>query len=165
RGLTGSENPAFALGARGQEVMHNLSYQLIRPTEGLVYSDGGSRFTTGMGMHGAAGVREIHNFCAAEGPGFRRSFTDTDPTSNVDVAETIRELLRVPHPAAASGRVMSEALANGAASTAPARPFSMTAYLPLQGGEVVTELRLTRFDGRDYLDDSSVTHAPLGSAP
>ncbi len=165
RGLTGPENPAFALGAHGQEAVRNLSYQLIRPTEGLVYSDAGSRFTTGMGMHGAAGLREIHNFCAAEGPGFRRGFTDADPTSNVDVAATIRELLHLQHPADASGRVMSEALANGTASTAPAHQITMTTYLPLQGGEVVTELRFTRFDGRDYLDDSDVTHAALGSAP
>ena len=166
RGLTGPENPAFALGAHGQQVTRNLSSKLIRPTEGLVYSDTRPGFfTTGMGMHGAAGVREIHNFCAAEGPGFRQRFTDTDPTSNVDVAETIRELMHVARPAAASGRVMSEALVGGAAIAAPASPVTMTTYLPLQGGEVVTELRFTRFDDRDYLDDSNVTHAALGSAP
>lgn len=165
--VTGPQNPAFGLGAHGQEAMPNLSYKLVRPIEGLVYADMGedSSFTAGMGMHGAAGTREIHNFCAAVGPGFRRRFDDQEPTSNLDVAATIRGLLHVEQPAAAGGRVMSEALAKGATPTTHPSQFVLTAYLPLQGGDVVTQLKFTRFDGRDYLDDSNVNHAALGGAP
>jgi arylsulfatase A-like enzyme len=165
--VTGPENPAFALGAHGQEAMPNLSYKLVRPIEGLVYSDVGedSSFTAGMGMHGAAGTREIHNFCAAAGPGFRRHFDDQEPTSNLDVAATIRELLHAEQPSAAGGRVMSEALPKGAAPVPAPSQFLMTTYLPLQGGEVVTQLKFSRFGGRNYLDDSNVNHAALGGAP
>jgi arylsulfatase A-like enzyme len=164
--LTGPENPAFALGAHGQQATPNLSAKLVNPVQGLVYSDVGSpMFTTGMGMHGAAGSREIHNFCAATGPGFRRHFVDADPTSNLDAAATIRELLHVPQPTASSGRVMSEALTKRVAPMGSASQFVETAYLPLQGGEVVTELRFSRFDGRNYLDDAKVSHAPLGASP
>ena len=165
--LTGPENPAFMLGAKGQQAMQNLSYKLVRPIEGLIYSDLGPapHLTTGMGMHGAAGMREIHNYCAAVGPGFRRRFNDEDPTSNMDVATTIRELLRLEHPAGAGGRVMNEALAKSESKGAHPTQFEMTAYLPLQGSEVVTKLKFSRFDGHDYLDDSEVSHAALGSAP
>jgi predicted AlkP superfamily pyrophosphatase or phosphodiesterase len=165
--LTGPENPAFMIGAKGQQATQNFSYKLIRPVEGLIYSDVGPEphFTTGMGMHGAAGTREIHNYCAAVGPGFRRRFNDQDPTSNVDVAATIRELLRIDQPSGADGRVMNEALAKGGAAGARPTQFTMKTYLPLQGSEVVTQLLFSHFDGHDYLDDSNVSHAALGSAP
>ena len=67
-------------------------------------------FTTGMGMHGAAGAAEIHNFCAAIGPDFKRGFVDTNPTANVDVAPTITQILHLapnvgPGGARPTGRV------------------------------------------------------------
>jgi hypothetical protein len=60
---------------------------------------------------------------------------------------------------------MNEALAKGGATGARPTQFTMKTYLPLQGSEVVTQLLFSHFDGHDYLDDSNVSHAALGSAP
>jgi hypothetical protein len=162
--LTGPENSAFKLGRDGQRLAANHSYRLVNPIEGAVYADIGSgdRFSTGMGMHGAAGARELHNFCAASGPDFRRGFVDTDPTGNADVAATIRSILHQRAVTGATGRVIREALRDGRHANPSPREVTIPAYLVLQGAEIVTTLRFTRFDGRDYLDDASVTHNPIG---
>ena len=106
KALTGPGNPAFLIGQIGQVSTPNKSADLIHPVKGVVYADTGTSptFTTGMGMHGAAGEREIHNFCAAAGPDFRRGFVDLNPTANTDVTPTITQILgtadRISAPAA-----------------------------------------------------------------
>jgi hypothetical protein len=164
RSLTGPENPAFALGARGQVVQKNASFPLVRPIQGVVYSDV-HLFSAGQGMHGAAGARELHNFCAANGPDFRRRFIDQAPSGNDDVAPTIRRILNLDAPAGASGRVLQEALSRPRPQALPAQQETIMSYLVLQGQEIVTKLLLTQFEGRTYLDDSSVTRNSLNGSP
>ena len=172
RNFTGPDKPAFALGAKGQQLAKNNSQELVRPVKGTLYADIGRHeyWTTGMGMHGAVGNREIHNFCAADGPDFKRGFVDRYPTSNIDVAPTIAQVLGVlpnvgPGGIYPSGRATTEALAGG--RSAPGVPHAMTATadLMLQGVESVTTLKLTRMGDRLYLDDSTVERKPLGSSP
>jgi len=172
RGFTGPEAPAFAMGANGQRSVANKSQPLVRPVEGLIYSDTGSgdRWTTGMGMHGACGAREIHNFGAAIGPDFKRVFLDQNPTANLDVAPTISHLLGLminagPGGVYPSGRALTEALAGESSYAGAAHAFTMTTNLELQGVEAITTLKLTRLGTRIYLDDSSVQRKPLGSSP
>jgi hypothetical protein len=164
RELTGPANPAFALGAHGQVAGRNVSFRLVRPVAGVVYADARS-FSTGLGMHGAAGARELHSFGAAAGPDFRHHFIDSDPTGNADVAPTIRKILEQSVPAGASGRVLQEALGRTSRQSGSPNEQTMTSYLVLQGQEVVTKLRLTQFDGEDYLEDSSVSRNSLGGSP
>ena len=115
--------------------------------------------------HGAAGTRELHSFCAAAGPDFRRHFIDSDPTGNADVTPTIRKVLEQNMPAGASGRVVQEAFGRTSHQAGSPNEQTLTSYLVLQGQEVVTKLRLTRFDGEDYLEDSSVSRNSLGGSP
>jgi hypothetical protein len=164
RGLTGPANPAFTIGANGQAVRRNGSFPLIRPIAGVVYSDSRS-LSTGQGMHGAAGVRELHNFCAVTGPDFRRHFVDLAPSGNADVAPTIRTIFNLNTPAGAAGRVLQEALNHVKHAAGSPQQQVLTSYLVLQGQEVVTNLHLTHFDGRDYLDDSSVARTSLNGSP
>jgi hypothetical protein len=168
-GLTGPEAPAFALAAKGESSQRNLSKPLVRPVKGLVYADAPA-FTAGMGMHGAAGQFELHAFCAAFGPDFRRSFVDRNPTGNTDVAPTITHLLGLlPNIGSGglrpTGREMTEALRDERSFVGTARAFTMTTKLTLQGVDVTTTLKLTRLGDREYLDDSSVLRNPLGSSP
>jgi hypothetical protein len=166
--LTGPDKPAFALIGHGQQAVTNHSLPLERPIEGVIYADAVAdhKFTTGMGMHGAAGRRELHNFCAAIGPNFRRRFVDNDPTDNQDVPATIREILHQKPVAGADGRVIDEALVSRARPAGPApASFKATTYLVTPGAETAMTLSYIRFGGRDYLDDSSVTHTPLGAGP
>ncbi len=171
KGFTGPEAPAFALEASGQQAVPNRSQPLIHPVMGLVYADLNSDlWTTGMGMHGAAGMREIHNVGAAIGPDFRRGFTDTNPTSNVDVAPTIERVLELlpnvgPGGVYPAGRVMTEILEGGRSYVGSAHSFTATSELELQGVEAITRLKMTRLGDHLYLDDSSVDRKPLGSSP
>src|SRR6266850_5141338 len=172
KGLTGPGNPAFLIGQIGQVSTHNKSAPLIYPVKGTMYADTGigETFTTGMGMHGAAGEREIHNFCAAVGPDFRRGYVDLNPTANIDVAPTITEILGIlpniaPGGIVAVGRSMTEALIDGASSGIGAHTQTMTANLTLQGVQVVSTIRVTYVGDEAYLDSSTVERKPLGSSP
>ena len=172
RGLTGPSNPAFLIGQKGQVSTRNKSAELISPVKGVMYADTGTSqtFTTGMGMHGAAGEREIHNFCAAAGPDFRRGFVDLNPTANIDVAPTITEILGIlpnigPGGIAPTGRPMTEALVEGRHSAGGSHTQTMTADVKLQGVEAITTIRVTYVSDEAYLDDSSVDRKPLGSSP
>ncbi len=172
RQFTGPLKPAFAIDAAGQHSAPNKSQDLVHPVKGTVYADtgAGDKFTTGMGMHGAAGTREIHNFCAASGPDFRRNFVDHNPTSNSDVAPTITEVLGLapnvgPNGVYPSGRSMTEALAGGRQFVGAAHAFTMKSDLMLQGVEVIGTLRATRLGDRVYLDDSALDRKPLGRSP
>ena len=164
RELTGPANPAFVVGSTGQVARKNASFPLVRPIAGVMYSD--SRvLSTGQGMHGALGTREVHNFCAVAGPDFRRHFVDSAPSGNADVAPTIRKIFDLRVPAGSSGRVLRESMMRAEHVSDRGEEEILTSYLVLQGQEVLTKLRLTRFEGQDYLDDSSVTHNPLNGSP
>jgi hypothetical protein len=160
RGLTGPANPAFALSAQGPQPVKNNSSALVRPIEGVMYSDV-AKFTTGMGMHGAAGRRELHNFCAAVGPDFHHRFVDFVPTGNADIAPTIRAVLDEAADHGSSGRVMSEALVGKHPYRGSATVADVSTQLAVNGMETVTTLKVSRYAGREYLDDSSVTRAPV----
>src|SRR5437667_2899156 len=70
----------------------------------------------GQGMHGSFGRGDTMNFMAAIGPDFKAGYVDALPVSNADVGATAARLLGL-HASAAGGligRVMSEALPNGA---------------------------------------------------
>ena len=172
KNLTGPNNPAFLIGQVGQVATPNKSAALIHPVKGVVYADTGTSqtFTTGMGMHGAAGEREIHNFCAAAGPDFRRGFVDFNPTANTDVTPTITQILGTmpnigPGGVTPAGRAMTEALTVGRQSAGGSRTQTMTTDLMLQGVEAVTTLHVTWIGDEPYLDSSTVDHKPLGSSP
>lgn len=166
RGLTGPASPAFALGSRGQIAVRNHSSTLLEPVIGVVYADtAGNHFTTGMGMHGAAGQYEIHSFLTAAGPDFKSHFSDPNPTGNLDLAPTLRTLLDLPAAPSQTGRVLTEALTARDAtllSDSSAAVTSPTAYLVLQGAQIESQLHLTSFAGETYLDDTSVSRAPIG---
>jgi len=168
--FTGPQNRAFWIGAHGQQPVQNKSSALIHPVQGVIYADTSTTgFTTGMGMHGAFGPRELHNFGAAIGPDFRRAFVDKIPSGNVDVAPTISWLLGLdinagPGGIYPNGRVMREAIVNGGAAPAISG-YNLSCKIELQGMRVQTTLYVARAGDREYLDDVSVFRIPLGRSP
>ena len=170
--LTGPANLAFALGLKGQQSVQNHSQELVHPVKGVVFADVGANqtFTTGMGMHGAAGMREIHNFGAAIGPDFKHGFSDQNPSGNVDIAPTIGHLLGLqpnvgPGGSSVNGRVLTEALKGESSYVGGAHAAALKTELELQGVKTTTTLHVTRIGERLYIDDSSVVREPLGSSP
>jgi len=172
RDFTGPSHPAFMIGANGEVSTPNHSEPLLHPVKGLVYEDSGAstRWSAGMGMHGAAGEREIHNFCAAIGPDFRRGFVDVNPTANTDIAPTIEQILGIlpnagPGGIAPTGRTMTEALEDGSHAAPPAHIQTLTTSLMLQGMDVISTIRVVHTAGESYLDGSSTERKPLGKSP
>ena len=173
--LTGPGNSAFVIGGHGQQSEYNRSQALIRAVKGVTYADtnarGGFDFTTtGMGTHGAAGRRELHNFCAAVGPDFRKRFSDNNATGNIDVAPTIEWLLGLTPDGVAAGssehrgRILREALI-GVGGAVASRSSSISTSLELQGMMVKVVLHFVGAGGRNYLDDATVEHIKLGQSP
>jgi hypothetical protein len=70
----------------------------------------------GQGMHGSFSRAETMNFMAAIGPDFKRGFVDEAPVSNADMGQTVARLLglKIPFKGGLMGRVVEEALPNGA---------------------------------------------------
>jgi predicted AlkP superfamily pyrophosphatase or phosphodiesterase len=116
RGLTDPSGPAYVFDEHGEQrgSAGNSSSPLVVPIKGVMYADTGGwgGFTTGLGMHAAAGVRELHNFCAAAGPDFRRHFVDQYPSGNLDLRATIARVmdLATGDDATSAGRALDEAL-------------------------------------------------------
>jgi hypothetical protein len=70
----------------------------------------------GQGMHGSFSRADTWNFMAMQGPDFKARFVDPAPASNADIGRTIAHLLglEVSEKGKLLGRVLSEALPNGA---------------------------------------------------
>jgi hypothetical protein len=160
RDLTGAQNPAAVIGPNGPETVTNKSSALVHPVPGVIYSDA-DHFTTGMGMHGTAGARELHNFCAATGPDFRRGLVD-NATGNADIAPTVGVILGRAPTGGATGRILREALSSSG-SKRPSQPEPVTAAttLTLKNSRITITVQLTRYAGHEYLDGSQVQSLPL----
>jgi hypothetical protein len=67
-------------------------------------------------MHGSFSRADTWNFMAMQGPDFKAHYVDPAPASNADVGRTIAHLLNldVSRKGKLVGRVLSEALPNGA---------------------------------------------------
>jgi hypothetical protein len=70
----------------------------------------------GQGMHGSFSRADTRNIMGAVGPDFRQHFEDDAPVSNADIGKTVAKILglRIPDKGKLVGRVMSEAMPNGA---------------------------------------------------
>jgi arylsulfatase A-like enzyme len=159
--LTGAQNPAADIGPNGPETVTNKSSALVHPVPGVIYSDA-DHFTTGMGMHGTAGARELHNFCAATGPDFRRGLVDNAPTGNADIAPTVGVILGRAPTGGATGRILREALSSsGPKRSSQPEPVTAATTLTLKNSRITTTVQLTRYAGHEYLDGSQVESLPL----
>jgi Type I phosphodiesterase / nucleotide pyrophosphatase len=70
----------------------------------------------GQGMHGSFSRADTWNFMAMQGPDFKQQFVDPAPAGNADVGRTIAHLMQLDtrDKGQLVGRVLSEALPNGA---------------------------------------------------
>jgi arylsulfatase A-like enzyme len=77
----------------------------------------------GQGMHGSFSRADTMNFMAAIGPDFKAGFADPAPVSNADIGRSIARLLdlRIKDKGKLMGRVIDEAMPNGAVPRFAAR--------------------------------------------
>ncbi len=105
--------PAIAVNFR----TYSLGCSKERPdltTCGVEVADTGLQ--QGQGMHGSFSRADTRNIMAAVGPDFRSRAVDDAPASNADIGKTIAEILglRIPDKGSLVGRILSEAMPNGA---------------------------------------------------
>lgn len=162
--LTGPGFAAQVLGAAGIRTEPNRSQPLLHPVAGVSYADSGLRSTAGNGTHGALGEYEIHNFAAAAGPDFRRAYVDDAPSSNMDIARTIAQLLGADsgqnRTAPGSARALTEAMSDGSAP-APHRRLPLSVTLTLPDQRIVTTVQVDQVNGERYPAGAAVTRTPI----
>ena len=104
----------------------------------------------GQGMHGNFGRGDTMNFMAAIGPDFKAGYIDALPVSNADVGATAARLLGLTQKPKGNliGRVMSEAMPNGATPQA----FAGTVKSQTSANGLRTVLNFQRVLTQRYFD-------------
>jgi Type I phosphodiesterase / nucleotide pyrophosphatase len=150
--------PMSQLGLKGKAVTPNPSIVVNfrsyvagcdEPTNCSVeVADTGLR--QGQGMHGNFGRGDTMNFMAAIGPDFKAGYVDALPVSNADVGTTAARLLGLTQKPKGNliGRVMSEAMPNGATPLA----FAGTVKSQASANGLRTVLNFQRVLTQRYFD-------------
>jgi hypothetical protein len=129
---------------------------------GVEVADSGQQ--QGQGIHGAFSRADTHNFMAAIGPDFKSGFRDPAPVSNADWANTLAHILglQLSDNGKARGRVMAEALKDGAA-VPDARQIVLRSEPATNG--FVTVLNAQEAAGETYFDAAGAPGRTLGLRP
>jgi Type I phosphodiesterase / nucleotide pyrophosphatase len=114
----------------------------------------------GQGMHGSFGRGDTLNFMAAIGPDFKAGYVDTLPVSNADVGATAARLLGLTTKPKGNliGRVMTEALPNGATPQA----YSGTVKSQASANGLRTVLNFQRVATQRYFDAAGFPGRTVG---
>ncbi len=114
----------------------------------------------GQGMHGSFSRADTRNVMGAAGPSFRTGFESPVPASNADLGKTIARILDLTIPAKGTlvGRVLTEALANGA--TPKAEPHVLRSQPDAAG--LTTILRYQTVGETRYFDAAGYPGRTLG---
>ena len=117
----------------------------------------------GQGMHGSFSRADTRNIMGAAGPSFREHFSDAAPASNADIGKTVAKLmgLHIPGKGKLVGRVLSEAMLNGAM---PQAHTEIVRSVPDSAGHVTVVLTQTVGSTR-YFDAAGYPGRTLGLPP
>ena len=128
-------------GPRGPDLALSFSWE-DRENEhgqpGYAYATGGK---VGHGQHGSMSPRELRTFTVANGPAFHRDTAITSTTGHPDLAPTVLRILGLEVPPHMDGRVIEEALADGAPGDKPI-PEEYIASRSIAGGTYTQRLRV-----------------------
>jgi len=114
----------------------------------------------GQGQHGSFSRADTFNFMAANGPDFKRGFTDPAPVSNADLGRTLGEILglRIKARGKLLGRVIREAMPGG---TIPHFTTRVMVSAPGPGG-LATILNYQLVGDTRYFDAAGFKGRTLG---
>jgi hypothetical protein len=114
----------------------------------------GSTYREGQGNHGTLGRQDTFNCMIAFGPDFKTHFSDPDPVSNADIAQTLSHILGFPLAQQARGqlvgRVITEALADGPAPKASQLLWKVSQPAPNGKTTILQYQTYTDAAGRTY---------------
>jgi arylsulfatase A-like enzyme len=120
----------------------------------------------GKGTHATLSPWDMHNILVAAGPDFEHGETDDLPSSNIDLAPTILQILGIKPPSKIDGRILSEAMIGrvGAPPRLPKhletalRPYetkTMEATRQFSSGTWRQSLEISRVGSTNYLDEGN----------
>jgi arylsulfatase A-like enzyme len=114
----------------------------------------------GQGMHGSFSRGDTMNFMAAAGPDFKTGFADPLPVSNADVGFTTARLMGLQPTTKGKliGRVVTEAMPNGATPTASAEQVRSR----FAANGLRTVLNFQRVGDQRYFDTAGFPGRTLG---
>jgi hypothetical protein len=114
----------------------------------------------GQGMHGSFSRGDTLNFMAAIGPDFKSGYVDALPVSNADVGATAAKIMGLMQKPRGSliGRVMSEAMPNGATPKA----FAGSVKSQPSANGLRTVLNFQRVGSQRYFDAAGFPGRTLG---
>ena len=117
----------------------------------------------GQGMHGSFSRADTRNVMGASGPDFRSGIESAAPASNADLGITMAQVLglKVPPKGALLGRVLTEAMPNGAQPTAEAKVLRSE---PDAAGQI-TVLKYQTVGTTRYFDAAGYPGRTLGLEP
>lgn len=134
--------------ARTADILFAYRADDRRDSYGLIGGTWSPDAPLGCSVHGGLHPMELASFGVLAGPAFRGSFVTSTPTGIIDIAPTILHLLGIAAPPHMHGRVLHEALANGAVSQATE---SAEVWQAAAGG-YRQALRRIRLGDAHYLD-------------
>jgi hypothetical protein len=114
----------------------------------------------GQGMHGSFSRGDTLNFTAAIGPDFKSGYVDALPVSNADVGATAAKVLGLTQKpkGTLAGRVMTEAMPNGATPQA----YAGTVKSKPSANGLRTVLNFQRVGAQRYFDTAGFPGRTLG---
>ena len=118
----------------------------------------------GKGTHVTLSKFDVHNILIAAGPDFRERTTITLPSSNLDLAPTILNLLGLEPPHKLDGRVLAEAMEEKAERT-EVLSKTMRATRKFPSGEWEQHLRVSLVGETIYIDEGNGSFAPSEPKP
>jgi arylsulfatase A-like enzyme len=129
--------------------------QSPEPRKATVVNDGYNDYKPGGGMHVTLSPTDLHNTAVAAGPDFRRGFASSLPSGNVDIAPTLLWLMGIKPPEPLDGRVLGEAITDGAAPKDTVKPGRLDAKSELPGGTWEQYIKFTELGGVRYLEEGN----------
>ena len=153
-GVEGERAPDLAMSFRWNSNANPAGYP------GYAFSTGGA---AELGQHGSMSRHEMRNSLFARGPSFKSGVRIQSPTGNIDLAPTVLHLLGIGGGETMHGRILTEALADGA--PVEWRTTTHTATRRIAPGEYRQRITISQVGDTAYLDEGSGEyHATDGGA-
>ena len=144
-GYEGERAPELAMSFRWTSETNEAGFA------GMTFS---TSLSPGKGQHGSMSPHETRNILFARGPSFKSGLRISHPTGNIDVAPTILHNLGLGGGDAMDGRVLHEALEDGAEPESVAwEKKTHEAERKVQGGSYGQAIKVTSVGMTRYVDE------------